>query len=202
MTASGYLAASFEQRDPSTPDVRLSSVSAACAQIQTDIERDLFVSAAASMDLGGERGRLFRLSLRMTKVWMSSSLAPSKIVRLASLAPDFVRKPETSWSRSSGVRMPCARERARKCLRALDIGKDQFAIEMERAGEPFEILPTARFESAAPQFHRRYFLKRGAHLDRQSDQVDEAQRVFLVITCAHGEAGNIRDCTANSGSCG
>ena len=47
------------------------------AKIEPHVERNLLIAAAAGMDLVGERAHL-RFNWRMTKVWTSSSVAPSK----------------------------------------------------------------------------------------------------------------------------
>ncbi len=48
-------------------------------------------------------------------------------------------------------------ERARIRLRAADIGMNQAAVEMQRAGEALEHLRGAVLEPAAPQFHTVFF---------------------------------------------
>jgi hypothetical protein len=90
-------------------------------------------------------------------------------------------------------------ERPRKGLRAAHIGIQQLFVKVQGAREALEDFRRSAFEPAAPQFHFSHGdlrLFRGGsglrtHLDRQPDQVDEAQRVLLVVLGAHGEAGDV-----------
>src|ERR1700722_13170155 len=51
--------------------------------------------------------------------------------------------------------------------------------------------PTPHPRSVHPTTSFGFLVQGRAHLDRQANQVDKAQRVLLVVTGAHGEAGDI-----------
>ena len=56
----------------------------------------------------------------------------------------------------------------------------------------FEDLRRSGFKASTPEFHS-YFFSRALHFDGQPDEVDEAKGIFLVVTRAHGEAGDIQN---------
>ena len=142
---------------PSTPASPTRSVSIALAQPEPHIERHLLVAAAAGVDLVGQRADLL-FSLRMTSVWTSSSVAPSK--NLASRASRPISSNASNRSVALGGGQDAhALQRARKRLRALDIGVDQSPVEMQRPGEALEDFrrpsSNARPRASSPLFLQR-----------------------------------------------
>ena len=105
-------------------------------------------------------------------------------------------------------------ERPRERLRAADIGVDQAAVEIERAGEALEDFGWAGLEPAAPEFHAESpeteacvstrsnghaaearalicLCRQRPDFHREADEVDEAEGVLLVVRVAHREAGDV-----------
>ena len=151
-------------------------------------------------------------SLRLRPVWILSATRAGLLLQLADdaacgrlrrrrlrrrparrLRRESRRRRRRSRARSSAVRMPTrssARAKACEPRISASISRRSKSSEPEKRSKtsegPSSKRPPQSFISALsrPSAQR-------PHLDRQPDQVDEAQRVLLVVAGAHGEAGDI-----------
>jgi hypothetical protein len=121
------------------------------AQIQPDVERDLFVAAAASMDLACERADLDTELTNDERVNIFVVCA-AKIIGVERFVSDGIEGRHNLIAFRGG-KNASPFESAGERLRTLHVGEDEFAVEMQGSRELFKDLGRSGFKAAAPEFH-------------------------------------------------
>src|ERR1700728_1779124 len=121
------------------------------SQVQPDVERDLFVSAAPGVNLLRKRAHFFAQFAddECMDIFIHCGLEIIGVVRFPrDLIEGRQQLPAFHAGHNSG-----SRQSPRKRLRSFYINEHELAVEMERTGELLEDLRGPALESAAPKLH-------------------------------------------------
>ncbi len=163
MTASGYWRASASKES-----IRSNSRSRLCAissRSHRRVSSDTCSFRLRPVWILSASAPTFSFSLRMTKVWTSSSVGAFEVVGVGGFGAHFLERRHDALA-LAGRENAHALQRAGKRLRAPDVHIEKSRVEVQRAGKALKHLGRPGGESSAPKFHGQVIFHAGCRKEQ------------------------------------